>query len=49
LSSGALTLSFEDRERIINAGFFGQVRFGWRDRVFLTGGLRVDGNSAFGE
>jgi len=49
LSSGALTLSFEDRIRVINAGFFGQARFGWRDRVFITGGVRFDGNSAFGE
>lgn len=49
LSSGGLTLSFEDRVRVINAGFFGQTRLDWRDRLFLTAGLRVDGNSAFGE
>lgn len=49
LSSGAVSLSFEDRIRIINAGFFLQNRLGYRDRLFLTLGLRVDGNSAFGE
>lgn len=49
LSSGAVASSFEDRIRVINAGFFGQVRFDWRDRLFLTAGLRVDGNSAFGQ
>ncbi len=49
LSSGGLTLSFEDRTRIITAGMFGQVRTDWRDRVFVTLGLRADGNSAFGE
>lgn len=49
LSSGASKLSFEDRIRVINAGFFGQARFDFRDRLFLTAGLRVDGNSAFGE
>ncbi|MBI4540839.1 MAG: TonB-dependent receptor [Gemmatimonadetes bacterium] len=49
LSSGGKTLSFEERIRVINAGFFGQMRLDWRDRVFLTAGLRVDGNSAFGE
>jgi len=30
-------------------GAFGQQQFGWRDRLFLTGALRVDNNSAFGE
>jgi TonB-linked SusC/RagA family outer membrane protein len=32
-----------------NAGFFLQEQLAWHDRLFLTGGLRVDGNSAFGE
>lgn len=49
ISSGALSLAFEDRIRIINAGFFVQNRFGFQDRAFLTLGVRVDGNSAFGE
>ncbi len=48
LSSGAATLSFEDRIRVINAGFFAQNLLGFKDRYFLTLGLRVDGNSAFG-
>jgi len=30
-------------------GFFGQEQVGWKDRLFLTGALRVDDNSAFGE
>ena len=29
-------------------GFFGEGRMGWRDRVYVTGALRVDDNSAFG-
>lgn len=29
-------------------GFF-QQKFAWRDRVFVTGAMRVDNNSAFGE
>jgi len=29
-------------------GFFGEGRVGWRDRVYVTGALRVDDNSAFG-
>ncbi len=32
-----------------NAGFFLQELLGYKDRAFLTLGLRVDGNSAFGE
>jgi TonB-linked SusC/RagA family outer membrane protein len=30
-------------------GFFGQQQFSWRDRIYVTGALRVDNNSAFGE
>lgn len=48
-TSGALTaITGAENERVINAGFFVQELVGWRDRVFVTGGLRVDGNSAFG-
>jgi TonB-linked SusC/RagA family outer membrane protein len=32
-----------------NAGFFLQEQLAWRDRLFVTGGVRVDGNSAFGD
>ena len=32
-----------------NAGFFLQELIGFQDRLFITGGLRVDGNSAFGD
>ena len=30
-------------------GAYAQNQFAWRDRVYLTGALRVDNNSAFGE
>ncbi len=30
-------------------GAYAQQQFGWRDRLFLTGAIRVDNNSAFGE
>ncbi|NIP60317.1 MAG: TonB-dependent receptor [Gemmatimonadetes bacterium] len=49
LSSGSVTLAFEDRIKEINAGFFFQGRFGVWDRLFVTTGVRIDGNSAFGE
>jgi hypothetical protein len=43
-----VTLGAINRARVVNAGLFLQQMFGWRDRLFVTGGLRVDGNSAFG-
>ena len=48
LSSGAETQSWETRLRVINAGAFFQDVIDFRDRYFLTLGVRVDGNSAFG-
>jgi TonB-linked SusC/RagA family outer membrane protein len=30
-------------------GMYAQQQFGWQNRLFLTGALRVDNNSAFGE
>jgi len=30
-------------------GGFGEEVFGWRDRVYLTGSLRVDGSTTFGD
>ncbi len=41
--------STESVEDVINAGFFGQQQFGLDDRLFVQVGLRMDGNSAFGE
>ncbi len=49
VDNGGLTLGFESRIRVVNAGFFVQNLFDFRNRYFLTAGVRVDGNSAFGE
>ncbi len=49
VTSAAVRLAEETRERVWNAGFFLQNVFDINDKYFLTGGLRVDGNSAFGE
>ncbi len=49
IDAGANRLSWETRERVVNAGFFGQALLNLMDRYFLTIGARVDGNSAFGE
>ncbi len=48
-SAATVTLGRDDRPRVVTAGFFLQELVGWRDRLFVTGGLRVDGNSAFGK
>ncbi|MBI4539134.1 MAG: TonB-dependent receptor [Gemmatimonadetes bacterium] len=49
ISNGAVTLGMEGRQRVVNAGFFVQNVFDLNNRYFLTAGIRVDGNSAFGE
>jgi outer membrane receptor protein involved in Fe transport len=49
VSNGAVGLGFEDRIRVVNAGFFVQDVLALSDRYFLTLGVRYDGNSAFGE
>jgi TonB-linked SusC/RagA family outer membrane protein len=50
LSSAARrTVGTETRRRVVNAGLFFQEQVGWHDRAFFTAGVRVDGNSAFGE
>jgi TonB-linked SusC/RagA family outer membrane protein len=47
-SFSTVTLGTATQPRVVNGGFFLQEMVGWKDRLFLTGGLRVDGNSAFG-
>jgi TonB-dependent SusC/RagA subfamily outer membrane receptor len=49
VSSGSARQGFETRQKVINAGFFLQELLGLSDRLFVTGGVRVDGNSAFGK
>jgi TonB-linked SusC/RagA family outer membrane protein len=49
VGSGGDPLGHETRQRVVNAGGFGQALFGLKDRYFLTLGLRIDGNSAFGQ
>ncbi len=49
VSSAGTTLGFEDRQRVVNAGVFGQTIFDLKNRYFFTLGARVDGNSAFGK
>jgi len=39
----------EDFSDLITIGAYGQEQLSWRDRVFLTGAVRGDDNSAFGQ
>ena len=50
IETGAeVTYRAENNVTQTSAGFFLQEMLGWQDRLFLTGGVRVDGNSAFGD
>jgi len=49
VSSAAQRTSGEGRQKVWNAGVFAQNVFNLADRYFLTLGVRVDGNSTFGE
>jgi len=49
LSGGqSITGVSEGYQEVINAGLFFQAQVGLDDRLFVTGGIRLDGNSAFG-
>jgi outer membrane receptor protein involved in Fe transport len=48
VSSAASRQGFETRSKTWNAGFFLQNVFDISNRYFITAGMRVDGNSAFG-
>lgn len=48
VSSGAQWTASEQRIRIVTGGLFVQEMIGWRDRLFLTAGVRGDRYSAFG-
>ena len=49
VSSGSLKNAFENRQTVITGGGFVQELVGFKDRYFVTAGLRIDGNSAFGK
>ena len=48
-SAARRTVGTDTRRKVVNAGLFAQEQLSWNDRAFLTLGVRVDGNSAFGE
>jgi TonB-dependent starch-binding outer membrane protein SusC len=48
ISSAATTRAFESRTESRSLGFFVQEMLGWKNRLFVTGAVRVDDHSAFG-
>lgn len=49
VSASAVTTAGEAYSETVNLGFLAQNRFAWRDELFATVGIRIDGNSAFGK
>ena len=49
VGAAVITSGTENWINETNAGFFTQLDLGFLDKVFVTGGVRFDGNSAFGE
>jgi hypothetical protein len=49
VGGAALTFGSETFVETVNIGMFAQDRLSFRDKFFTTVGIRVDGNSAFGE
>jgi len=49
LSASLRQITDVNQQRVINAGLFAQQMIGWRDKLFITAGARIDGNSAFGQ
>jgi TonB-dependent SusC/RagA subfamily outer membrane receptor len=48
VGAAAIKTGDETRVKTVNAGVFTQETIGLWDKLFLTGGVRIDGNSAFG-
>lgn len=49
VAATAVRTGSDDYTENTTVGVFAQQQFGWRDRLFLTAGLRADDNSAFGQ
>jgi TonB-linked SusC/RagA family outer membrane protein len=48
VSAAGTTLGFEDRIEDTTVGVYVQEQLAWQNRLFLTGAVRFDDNSAFG-
>ncbi len=46
---GAVQFASESKTELATLGFFGQQQAAWRERLFLTGAVRWDASSTFGD
>jgi outer membrane receptor for ferrienterochelin and colicin len=49
IAATAVRIGYDDYVENTTVGVFRQQQFGYKDRLYITGALRVDNNSAFGE
>lgn len=49
IAATAVRQGYDDYVENTTVGVFAQQQFGWRDKLYVTGAVRVDNNSAFGE
>lgn len=49
LVRGAVQFASESQTELATLGFFGQQQAAWRERLFLTGAMRWDASSTFGD
>ncbi len=49
VAATARNFGFDDFVENTTVGVFGQQQIAWKDKLFVTGAVRVDNNSAFGE
>jgi TonB-linked SusC/RagA family outer membrane protein len=49
ISAGSIPLAGEATTTSITLGFYAEQQFAWKNRVYLTGSVRTDKNSAFGK
>lgn len=49
ISAAAVRNAFQSYSEQNSVGFYVNEQVGWRDRVYVTGAVRVDDNSAFGD
>jgi TonB-linked SusC/RagA family outer membrane protein len=48
VTAAAIRNGQQTTDETITLGYYAEQQFAWRDQLFLTGGLRLDDNSAFG-
>ncbi len=49
VAATAINNGFDDFVENTTVGVFGQQQFAWKEKLYLTGAIRVDNNSAFGK